>query len=108
MRRAIGWLGVIGLGAGAGAVYWRRRQRQARRPDWQVHTTTPDEAVAAQVRLRLGRYVERPQAVHVRVEGGRVVLTGEAWDREADDLVAAIGRLPGVRAVEDRLALQAR
>lgn len=107
MKRAtIGWLGVIGLGAGA--VYWRARTRRAPRPAWQVHTTTPDEAIAEQVRLRLGRYVERPQDVHVRVEDGRVVLTGEAWDREADDLVAAISRLPGVRGVEDRLALKMR
>ncbi|MFN3431455.1 MAG: BON domain-containing protein [Candidatus Sericytochromatia bacterium] len=103
MRATLGMIGLLGLGAGA-AVWWdgdRRRHRDQTTPD-----TGPDAALEARVRERVSRYASRPEAIAVRVASGMVTLTGTILDREVDDLVAVIGRLPGVRRVEDRLDLR--
>jgi hypothetical protein len=103
MRATLGVMGLLGLGAGA-AVWWgsdRRRRRGAVEP-----APGPDSALDTRVRERVARYASRPEAIAVRVSNGMVTLTGVILDREVDDLVAVIGRLPGVRRVDDQLDLR--
>jgi hypothetical protein len=103
MRATLGVMGLLGLGAGA-AVWWgsdRRHRRGAAEP-----APGPDAALETRVRERVARYASRPEAIAVRVSHGLVTLTGVILDREVDDLVAVIGRLPGVRRVDDRLDLR--
>lgn len=123
MRTGIGLVGALGVGAGA--VYLLGPERQQRREAWQrtraarpapvvgpgrrledlATPDVPDEVLAERVRLRVDRYCARPRQVVVMVCRGHVTLSGPVRDREADDLVAVIGRIPGVRSVEDRLQL---
>jgi BON domain len=115
MKAGIGLVGALGVGAGA--IYlWRpeRVQRRSRpmpavvvgRPRELVASPlVPDEVLAERVRWRLGRYVARPRAIVVMACQGHVTLSGPIPDREVDDLVAAIGRIPGVRSVENRLTI---
>ncbi|MNT00329.1 hypothetical protein D3C72_1347570 [compost metagenome] len=103
MRATLGVMGLLGLGAGA-AVWWRRDRRHRRVRE--TPALGPDATLEARVRERVGRYASRPEAIAVRVSNGMVTLTGVILDREVDDLVAVIGRLPGVRRVEDRLDLR--
>lgn len=63
-----------------------------------------DERLHDRIRARLGHLVDRPSAIEVAVEGGNVVLRGEALEDELHELPAAISRMPGVAAVESRLA----
>lgn len=63
----------------------------------------PDEVLAERVRAALGRVTSHPKAVEVRVDQGRVSLTGEALASEARGIVACAKRVRGVKSVEDRL-----
>lgn len=64
-----------------------------------------DAQTAERVRARLGVVVRHPRAVHVRVEDGRVVLSGPILaDEEPPRLLAAVAAMRGVRAVESPCA----
>lgn len=105
MRATLGVMGLLGLGAGA-AVWWGGDRRPRRKRESPASGPDPDAALEARVRERVARYASRPEAIAVRASHGMVTLTGSILDREVDDLVAVIGRLPGVRRVEDRLELR--
>ena len=62
-----------------------------------------DDRLEARVRSRLGRLVEHPHGVEVRVREGCVVLKGAASADEIDDLVDAIASMPGVEEVDCHL-----
>lgn len=63
----------------------------------------PDDVLLQRVRSRLGHVVAHPRAVEVRVEDGRVTLSGPTLEREADGLLREIRALAGVRQVFDEL-----
>lgn len=79
---------VSGLGAEV-------KQRFARAPE--------NETLVARARSKLGRYVSHPHAITVEAARGEVTLTGPILEAEAKPLIRAIGRIPGVTCVEDRL-----
>lgn len=66
---------------------------------------TVDDAVLVQrVRAKLGRHCSHPHAIQVGAHDGRVVLAGPVLAAEAGRVLDAIRRVPGVDAIEDRLA----
>ncbi|HEY9854154.1 MAG TPA: SRPBCC family protein [Stenomitos sp.] len=67
-----------------------------------------DEVLLARIRSKLGRYATHPKAIVVRVNDGVVTLSGPILAREAPLLIKAIGAMPGVEHVENRLEVQAR
>jgi osmotically-inducible protein OsmY len=66
-----------------------------------------DDVLAQRIRARLGRLVKDPGAVEVSVEQGQVELIGTLPALEAERLVHAVGRLRGVRNVQNRLDIAA-
>jgi hypothetical protein len=67
----------------------------------------PDQTLAARVRSTLGRYVSHPSVVEVRVQDGRVILSGPILAREAENLLSAVSGVRGVQNVENRLEVHA-
>lgn len=69
----------------------------------------PDAEVQHEImeQMALDPTLERRERFHVRVRFGRVELTGEveSWE-ERESVVAAVQRVPGVQAVEDRLEMR--
>lgn len=63
----------------------------------------PDVVIDSRVRACLGRAVSHPGALDVVVHDGRVILRGPVLSREADAVVRAVRRVPGVREVIDRM-----
>lgn len=63
----------------------------------------PDVVVESRVRACLGRAVSHPGALDVVVHDGRVILRGPVLSHEADFVVRAVRRVPGVREVIDRM-----
>ncbi|MEU6431679.1 SRPBCC family protein [Microbispora sp. NPDC046973] len=58
-----------------------------------------DEVLHERVRAELGRYVRHPHAVEVRVESGRVTLTGDLLEKESRRACRAVASIPGVKTV---------
>jgi len=67
-----------------------------------------DELLLARIRSKLGRYSSHPKAIVVQVNAGVVTLSGPIHAREAPVLLKAVGAMPGVQQVENRLELQER
>lgn len=63
----------------------------------------PDAVIEGRVRAALGRAVSHPGAIEVRAQDGCVVLTGHVLERETKELMRRVGRVAGVKAVDDRL-----
>ncbi|MDB5927497.1 MAG: hypothetical protein JWN13_6433 [Betaproteobacteria bacterium] len=62
-----------------------------------------DQVLVDRVRSRMGRYIAHPGDVDVTASGGRVVLSGYILAHEHSDLIDAIGQVPDVNTVVDRL-----
>ncbi|MGZ5089715.1 MAG: SRPBCC family protein [Burkholderiales bacterium] len=62
-----------------------------------------DRVLVDRVRSRMGRYVAFPADVDVAAHGAEVVLSGYILAHEHSDLIDAIGQVPGVNTVVDRL-----
>lgn len=62
-----------------------------------------DEVIVQRVRSRVGRVVSHPSAIEVTAESGRVTLSGLVLTREVDNLLSTVGKVRGVRQVENRL-----
>ncbi len=115
------WL-LSGLGLGAGFLYLldptgRSRRSSADASDGGLSGVlgeardafggaVDDEVLAARVRSRLRRVVERPEDVHIAVAGGVVTLAGTVRAAEFDRLVSAVLKVRGVRDVDDRLQVR--
>ncbi|HEX6122125.1 MAG TPA: SRPBCC family protein [Ktedonobacterales bacterium] len=82
-NRARGWLALLGAADGDAPV--------------------PESVLVARVRARLGRAVSHPAAIAVTATDGRVTLSGPILAHEAERLLAAVGRVRGVRDVENQL-----
>ena len=48
--------------------------------------------------------MDRPSAVEVKVDGGHVVLSGDASDEEAAEVARYVAGMKGVSDVESRLS----
>jgi len=64
-----------------------------------------DRVLAERVRSKLGRCVSHPHAIEVEAHDGCVVLRGEALGSEADHLLKRLGKLKGVRSLDNQLVL---
>jgi osmotically-inducible protein OsmY len=62
-----------------------------------------DEVVAERVRSELGGTVRHPGSIAVRVENGRVTLSGPILADEVDRLLAQVSSVRSVTGVENRL-----
>jgi uncharacterized membrane protein len=62
-----------------------------------------DDVIAARVRSQFGRVVSHPHALHVEVHDGRVTLSGPVLSHEVGSLLAQVGRVRGVKSVENLL-----
>jgi CBS domain-containing protein len=77
---------------------WLARLRTALEPE-----DVSDEVLHARVRAALGRACSHASALEVSVERGSVKLSGPVLEREHHATLRQIGRVRGVRAIEDRL-----
>lgn len=64
-----------------------------------------DQQIAERVRATLGFVVRHPRALDVRVEDGRVLLTGPILADEEKRLLAAVASVRGVRSIENHLRI---
>ncbi len=64
-----------------------------------------DEELAARIRSRLSLLSSHPGAIDVRVQDGRVTLSGFVLAAEADRVVSRVARMSGVRDVDNRLSV---
>lgn len=62
-----------------------------------------DEKLLGRVRAKLGRVTKHPHAIEVTAHEGRVNLRGPILAREADSVLQAVKRIPGVARVESHL-----
>jgi hypothetical protein len=62
-----------------------------------------DAVLRERVRAKMGRYVSNPSAIEVACENGCCTLSGNVLAPEADQLLAAVGRVRGVGEVVDAL-----
>ena len=62
-----------------------------------------DHQLHERIRSRLGRLVSHPGAVHVQVNDGQVRLEGHILAKELDLLLAELGAMPGVHALQNTL-----
>ena len=114
-RTRIVFLG--GMGLGAALMYTldpeKGRQRRARVRD-RLKSLGPvagltgshapsDRVLADRVCAAIGRAVSHPGSIAVEVQDGCAVLTGRVLERETRELLRRVGRVAGVKAVDDRL-----
>ena len=62
-----------------------------------------DEIVEARIRLALGRACSHPAAIDLKVQGGRVVLSGAVLEREHKNVLCRLARVRGVHGIDDQL-----
>jgi hypothetical protein len=62
-----------------------------------------DEVIVQRVRAAMGRVVSHPHAIRVESNEGRVTLSGNILESEADALLSCAGSARGVREVSNRL-----
>ncbi|MFL5548079.1 MAG: SRPBCC family protein [Gemmatimonadales bacterium] len=74
-----------------------RRRLSRQQPD--------DEVLHDRVRSSLGRLVSHPGAITVTAFEGGVTLGGHVLEHELDRLLKAVGRVPGVREVQNELEI---
>ncbi|MDQ3252792.1 MAG: BON domain-containing protein [Acidobacteriota bacterium] len=63
----------------------------------------PDEVIVQRVRSQIGRVVSHPSSIEVTANQGRVTLSGPVLASETDDLLSTVGKVRGVKDVENRL-----
>ena len=71
-------------------------------------TSETDRVLSERVRSKLGHLVRNAREIDVRVDDGRVALSGAADPDRVDRLIAEISCIPGVRNVESLLESNAR
>jgi uncharacterized membrane protein len=67
-----------------------------------------DPVLVERIRSKMGRVVSHPRAIHVTSEGGVVTLSGPILRSDVRALLAAVRRVPGVKRIEDQLAVHDR
>jgi uncharacterized membrane protein len=81
----------------------RSRGMAARLSSIFVRRKASDDAIAARVRSKMGRYVSHPGAVDVVARDGAVILSGAVLRHEHDGLLARLRSVPGVEEITDHL-----
>jgi uncharacterized membrane protein len=56
-----------------------------------------DHVLVERVRSELGRHVSHPRSIQVRAQDGHVILSGPILEHECDGLLAAVGKIRGVK-----------
>jgi uncharacterized membrane protein len=69
------------------------------------HGQVDDDVLVGRVRAELGRFVSHSHAIEVAAQGGHVTLSGPILAEEVRPLLRCVRRVPGVRAVSDRLSV---
>jgi osmotically-inducible protein OsmY len=82
----------------------RLRGRIAESASHMAGEPVEDETLHDRIQAKIGHLVDRPSAIEVQVDGGRVVLSGQAPDDEAAALARYIAGMQGVSGVENRLS----
>jgi len=77
---------------------WAARWRARRRSE-----PASDQVIEERVRAVLGRVSSHVSAIDVTVADGCVTLRGPILEREHGRVLRTVGRVPGVRAIEDQL-----
>ena len=98
---------VVGKTAGQTARDWSNRLKGAAAKARRAPQALTDDALAGRIRARLGKLVKDPGAVEVSVDQGDVELLGTLPALEAERLVQAVGRLRGVRNVQNHIEIAA-
>lgn len=65
--------------------------------------TPSDDVIVQRARSRLGRACSHPTLIHTSCQDGRLRLEGYVLEREHDQVLRAMSRVPGVRLVENAL-----
>lgn len=65
--------------------------------------TVDDDQLVARVRAKLGRLVSHPHAIDVIAQQGRITLSGDVLEQEAERLLSGVGAIHGVSSVCDHL-----
>lgn len=63
----------------------------------------PDEVIVQRVRSQIGRVVSHPSSIEVTADGGRVTLSGSVLASETDELLSIVGKVRGVKDVNNQL-----
>lgn len=83
----------------------RATGRIARIRSWVARRESSDDEIARRIRSRLETLVRHPTAVSIRVDEGRVMLSGPVLDDEFDRVLARVAAIRGVKGVESHLAV---
>lgn len=67
----------------------------------------PDAVLEQRARARLGFLTRAPGALQLQVDQGELTIDGDILAEDAEELVNALGRLRGIRAVRNNLRLHA-
>ncbi len=62
-----------------------------------------DDILVERVRAKLGGLVRHPSSIKIHADRGRAVLEGAILSREVDRLIDGVGRIKGIKDVENRL-----
>jgi len=65
--------------------------------------TPDDDVLRERVRSAIGHVCSHPRAIEVTISDGTAWLSGPVLDNEHDRIIRQVGRIPGVRAIEDGL-----
>ena len=68
------------------------------------HAPVSDSQLHERIRSQLGRLVDQPGNLQVKVDHGHVTLSGSAKASEIEGLVTAVSRVQGVEGLENRLS----
>ena len=68
-----------------------------------INEQVSDEVLIERVRSKMGRIVSHPSAIDVKVNQGRVILSGRVLKYEQQDLLEGVRSVRGVIDVEDQL-----
>ena len=67
------------------------------------HEPVEDDQLVARVRAKVGRLVSHPHAIDVIAQHGRITVSGDVLEKEAEGLLSGVGAIRGVSSVCDHL-----